>query len=90
SLDVFGVHGIGGIIGAVLTGVFIREGYEGAVDNQWIQQIKSVVVTVVWSAVAATIALTVAKVAVGLRVEESDEDQGLDTTSHGETGYSAG
>ena len=88
SLDVFGVHGIGGIVGAVLTGVFIRDGID-TVDGQLIQQIKSVVVTIVWSGVAAFIALFIAKVAVGLRVDESDEEQGLDTTTHGEAGYTA-
>ncbi len=90
SLDVFGVHGIGGIVGAILTGVFLREGAsELSVGAQTFQQIKSVVVTIVWSGVAATIALFVAKVTVGLRVDESDEEQGLDTTTHGEAGYTA-
>ncbi len=87
SLDVFGVHGVGGIIGAVLTGVFFREGFDAA-DNQLIQQVKSVLVTIVWSGVVATISLFIAKIICGgLRVSESDEEQGLDTTTHGETGY---
>jgi Amt family ammonium transporter len=85
SLDVFGVHGIGGIVGAVLTGVFLREGF-GA-EGQVLTQIKSVAVTVVWSAVAAAIGLGVAKVLVGLRVDDADEQTGLDQTSHGEGAY---
>ena len=87
SLDVFGVHGVGGIVGAILTGVFIREGVD-AVDGQLLQQIKSVIVTILWSGVVAFIALTIAKVTVGLRVPESEEEEGLDTTSHGEAAYS--
>jgi Amt family ammonium transporter len=87
SLDVFGVHGIGGIIGAVLTGVFLRD-KEIDVVHQTMQQIKSVLVTIGWSGVAAFIGLTVAKVLVGLRVEETDEERGLDQASHGESAYS--
>lgn len=86
SLDVFGVHCIGGILGAVLTGVFIRDGIE-AVDNQLWVQIKSVAVTAVWSGVVATIALLIAKFTVGLRVPEQEESEGIDTHTHGETGY---
>ncbi len=92
SLDVFAVHGVGGIIGAVLTGVFIREGSmpEGmTVATQTVAQIKSVLVTIGWSAVSAVIALTIAKVVVGLRVSEEDENSGLDRTSHGEEAYNS-
>ena len=90
SLDVFGVHGIGGIIGALLTGIFIREGEMKAdsVGAQFVAQAGSVAITIVWSAAAAIIALTVAKFTVGLRVDESDEERGLDQTSHGESAYS--
>jgi ammonium transporter, Amt family len=90
SLDVFGVHGVGGIVGAILTGVFIRPDAlpEGmTIASQTIAQTKSVLVTIGWSAVASVIALTVAKVAVGLRVSEDDERTGLDRTSHGEEAY---
>ncbi|MFP6874266.1 MAG: ammonium transporter [Verrucomicrobiales bacterium] len=89
SLDVFGVHGIGGIVGAILTGVFIREGYDGPEGGmaQAIIQGKAVLVTIVWSAVAAVVALTVAKVTVGLRVSDNEEDNGLDQGSHGESAY---
>ncbi len=87
SLDVFGVHGIGGIVGAILTGVFIREGAGDAGIAQVIIQIKSIVVTIVWSGAAALIALTVAKFTVGLRVDETEESAGLDQGSHGESAY---
>ncbi len=86
SLDVFGVHGIGGIVGAILTGVFVRG---GAPEGQVLIQIKSVLVTIGWSGAAAFLALLVAKFTVGLRVTEQDENMGLDTTSHGETAYTA-
>jgi len=90
SLDVFGVHGIGGIVGALLTGVFIREGYEGPVGGftqLWIQA-KSVVVTIVWSAAAAMIALIAAKVFCrGIRVDEDIEHGGLDRSEHSEEAY---
>lgn len=88
SLDVFGVHGIGGIVGALLTGVFIREGAGEAGITQVIIQAKAVAVTIVWSGVASVIALTVAKFTVGLRVDEEDEETGLDQSSHGESAYS--
>ena len=88
SLDVFGVHGIGGIVGAVLTGVFIREGAGEAGVTQVIIQVKSILVTIIWSAVASVIALSVAKFTVGLRVDEGDEETGLDQSSHGESAYS--
>ena len=90
SLDVFGVHGIGGIVGALLTGVFIREGYDGPVGGfaqLWIQA-KSVIVTIIWSAVAAVIALFIAKVCCrGVRVEEDVEHGGLDRSEHSEEAY---
>ncbi|HIG82462.1 MAG TPA: ammonium transporter [Verrucomicrobiales bacterium] len=88
SLDVFGVHGIGGIVGALLTGVFIREGAGEAGMTQVIIQAKAVGVTIVWSGVASVIALTVAKFTVGLRVDEEEEETGLDQSSHGESAYS--
>ncbi|GAA5482716.1 ammonium transporter [Haloferula sargassicola] len=90
SLDVFAVHGVGGIIGAVLTGVFLREGAaaEGmTVATQTWAQIKSVLVTIGWSAVAAVIGLTVARFTVGLRVSDEEETGGLDRTIHGEEAY---
>lgn len=90
SLDVFGVHGVGGIIGAVLTGVFIRPDAlaEGmTIISQTWAQTKSVLVTIAWSAVVSVIALTIARVTVGLRVSEDHEQAGLDRTAHGEEAY---
>ena len=94
ALDVFGVHGVGGIVGAILTGVFAAPslGGTGAEDfsiasQVWIQT-WSVLVTIVWSAVVAFVAYKVADLLVGLRVPEDEEREGLDITSHGETAYS--
>jgi Amt family ammonium transporter len=89
SLDVFGVHGIGGIVGAVLTGVFLREVPEHGIMTQTVIQIKAVGVTVVWSGVVAFVALFIAKVTVGLRVSEDEENSGLDITYHGEEAYNS-
>ena len=89
SLDVFGVHGIGGIVGAVLTGVFLREVPEHGIATQTMIQIKAVGVTVVWSGAVAFIALMIAKVTVGLRVSEDEEQSGLDITYHGEEAYNS-
>ena len=93
SLDVFGVHGVGGIIGAILTGVFIRESYmlENGIEDtgkQVLAQFGSVVVTMAWSAVVSVVALTIARIFCGgLRVTEVQEQRGLDTTVHGEAAY---
>lgn len=94
SLDVFGVHGVGGIIGAVLTGVCASAALGGtppdgyAMGAQVFTQIKSVVVTVIWSGVVSFIALSLAKALTGgLRVTEDVEASGLDLTEHGEEGY---
>ena len=90
SLDVFGVHGIGGIVGALLTGVFIREGYTDATGGGlqlWIQA-KSVLVTAVWSALTASVAMLVARVLCkGIRVDTDVEHGGLDLNNHGEEAY---
>ncbi len=104
ALDVFGVHGLGGILGALLTGVFNNQALGGpglvtdwvtasvgsnAVMAQVIIQAKGVLITVGWTAVAAFISFKVADLMVGLRVPEDEEREGLDTTSHGERAYSA-
>jgi Amt family ammonium transporter len=93
SLDVFGVHGVGGILGAILTGVFTAPGLGGTggedfsiASQVWIQTY-SVIITIVWSAVVAFIAYKIADVVVGLRVPEDEEREGLDITAHGETAY---
>ena len=96
SLDVFGVHGIGGIVGAILTGVCAAESMGGAgleldsIGAQVIAQIKSVIVTIIWSAVVSVVAFKIAGALTGgCRVSDDEEDQGLDLNSHGESGYSS-
>ena len=102
SLDVFGVHGVGGIVGALLTGVFAAPSLGGtgvydyvanavganySISSQvWIQT-QGVLVTIVWSAVVSIIAFKLVDLVIGLRVSEEDEREGLDITSHGETAY---
>jgi ammonium transporter, Amt family len=91
SLDVFGVHGIGGIVGAILTGVFAREligGTPGLIEGNpgqvWIQ-IQGIIATVVYSAVGTFILLKLIDLVIGIRVEEEAEIGGLDLALHGET-----
>ncbi|WP_414160936.1 ammonium transporter AmtB [Serratia sp. BNK-12] len=94
TCDVFGVHGVCGIVGCLLTGVFTSAslggtGYAEGVTmghQVWIQLL-SVVITLVWSGVAAFIAFKVAGAIVGLRVPEEQEREGLDVNSHGESAY---
>ncbi|CAN7184698.1 Ammonia channel [compost metagenome] len=102
SLDVFGVHGVGGILGALLTGVFASPSLGGTgiydyVTNKvaddysiagqlWIQ-FQGVLTTVVWSGVVAFVAYKLVDMLIGLRVPEDEEREGLDITSHGETAY---
>ena len=97
AFDVFGVHGVGGIVGAILTGVFASQSLGGtggltpdtyAMGHQVWVQIKSVLITLVWSGVVAVVAYKIADLLVGLRVSEEAEREGLDITSHGETAYS--
>ena len=103
SLDVFGVHGVGGILGALLTGVFAAPSLGGtgiydyvankvapdySISGQvWIQ-LQGVLTTLVWSGVVAFIAYKLVDMLIGLRVPEEEEREGLDITSHGETAYS--
>jgi ammonium transporter, Amt family len=93
TLDVFGVHGIGGIAGALLTGVFTAPSLGGtgkpdfSIASQLMIQGEAVIITIIWSAVAAFIAYKIADIVVGLRVSEEAEREGLDTTSHGERAY---
>jgi len=93
SLDVFGVHGIGGIVGALLTGVFTAPSLGGTGGDDfniatqlWVQA-EGVLITIVWSAVIAYLAYKIVDVVIGLRVSAEDEREGLDITSHGETAY---
>lgn len=92
SLDVFGVHGIGGIVGALLTGVFSAQSLGGteadlAIGAQvWVQFV-SVAFTVLWCAVVTAVVMLIVKLVVGLRVTEDEEREGLDIVSHGESAY---
>lgn len=95
SLDAFGVHGIGGIVGCLLTGVFadpelggmgFAEGITTIGQQVWAQFL-SLVVTVVFSGVLSFIILKIVDAIVGLRVEENEEQEGLDLALHGERGY---
>ena len=93
SLDVFGIHGIGGIIGAVLTGVFSAATFGGvkgddyAMMSQLWVQIEGVIITIVWSGVVSYIAYKLVDMTIGLRVDTDTERQGLDLVSHGEQAY---
>ena len=91
SLDAFGVHGIGGIVGALLTGVFSATALGGSEDimigSQVWAQFLSIVVTIIWSGVLSFIILKIVDAIVGLRVEEDDERMGLDLSQHNERGY---
>jgi Amt family ammonium transporter len=102
SLDVFGIHGVCGIVGALLTGVFNTQSLGGpglvtdwvtatvgsnAIGTQvWIQ-LKAVLLTIVWSGVVSFVAFKIVDLVIGLRVTEEDEREGLDIASHGETAY---
>ena len=90
SLDVFGVHGVGGIVGALLTGVFAVEAIggtpgllEGNPGQVWLQFV-GIAATVAWSALATFVILKIVEKLVGLRVPEQDEVEGLDIALHGE------
>ncbi len=101
SLDVFGIHGVGGIVGAILTGVFAAPSLGGAgvydyatgavgafdMGHQVMVQVLGVVICVVWSGVVSFAAIYVVKATIGLRVTTADERQGLDVTVHGESAY---
>jgi ammonium transporter, Amt family len=102
SLDVFGVHAVGGILGALLTGIFVspalggpgvvvdwvtgKTGYPGYLTQLWIQA-KAVGITIIWSATVAFAAYRIVDMTIGLRVPEDAEREGLDITSHGESAY---
>jgi Amt family ammonium transporter len=103
SLDVWGVHGVGGIVGALLTGIFNNQALGGpglvtdwvtatvgsnGIWDQFLIQAKGVGLTIVWSGVVSIIAFKIVDLVIGLRVTEEEEREGLDITSHGETAYS--
>ncbi|MFO1399408.1 MAG: ammonium transporter [Burkholderiales bacterium] len=102
TLDVFGVHALGGILGALLTGIFVSPDLGGpSVVSDWVTgkteypgymaqlmiQAKAVGLTVVWSAVVAYVSYKIVDLTIGLRVPEEQEREGLDITSHGESAY---
>ncbi|MBS1230958.1 MAG: ammonium transporter [Proteobacteria bacterium] len=101
SLDVFGVHGVGGILGSILTGIFCSPSLGGTgvydyvanavgdydMSAQVISQLWGVGTAIVWSAVVSVIAYKLVDMVIGLRVPEEEEREGLDITSHGETAY---
>jgi len=103
SLDVFGVHGVGGIFGALATGVFAAPalGGQGIMDyvankmsadpyvifDQVKIQAIAVGTTIIWSAIVSVIAYKLVDIVIGLRVPEDEEREGLDITSHGESAY---
>jgi len=102
TLDVFGVHAVGGILGALLTGVFVSPalggpgfvtdwvtaatGFTSIAEQVWVQA-KAVGLTVVWSGVVAYVSYKIVDLTVGLRVPEEQEREGLDITAHGESAY---
>jgi len=102
ALDCFGIHAVGGILGALLTGVFnspslggpgfvtdwvtMKTGYSSIGEQLWIQ-FKAVGLVLVWTGVVAYISFKIADLLVGLRVSEEEERQGLDINSHGESAY---
>ena len=94
SLDAFGVHGIGGIVGALLTGVFVAKSLGGnglaegmSIGTQVWAQLLSIIITIAWSGILSFIILKIVDATVGLRVEEDDERMGLDLSQHNERGY---
>ena len=93
SLDVFGIHGVAGIVGAVLTGVFAAATFGGIKGDDyammaqlWIQ-IEGVLITIVWSGVVSYVLFKAIDMTIGLRVDNDTERQGLDLTAHGEKAY---
>jgi len=91
ALDTFGVHGVGGTLGAILTGVLATNDVNGVVGGLkaglLANQLKAAAITIVWSVVATTIIAFVVKAVVGLRPTEESETVGLDLAEHGEEGY---
>jgi len=84
SLDAFGVHGIGGILGALLTGVFVSKEISG-MDGSFLIQLKGVAVTVIYGFAASFLILFLIDKTMGLRVSEEQEREGLDISLHGES-----
>lgn len=94
SLDVFGIHGVGGIVGGLLVAVFNAKALGGPgldsigmIGGQLLVQLEGIVITIIWSGAVAFIAFKIADLMCGLRVTEDMEREGLDITSHGESAY---
>ena len=91
ALDTFGVHGVGGTLGAILTGVFAdpetNSVVTGLKDGLMIEQLKAVILTIVWSVVATVVIAYIVKMVFGLRPDAETEETGLDLIEHGESGY---
>jgi Amt family ammonium transporter len=91
ALDTFGIHGVGGTLGAILTGVFADEKANSIVaglkEGLLMAQLKACAVTIVWSLVATFIITMIVKVVIGLRPTAEQEELGLDLAEHGEQGY---
>jgi Amt family ammonium transporter len=97
SLDAFGVHGVGGMLGALLTGVFASKAWNAAGQNGLLHgnagqlgvQALGLAAAGAYAAIMTFAILRVLRATVGLRVDEADEREGLDTTQHGEEAYNA-
>lgn len=101
ALDVFGVHGVGGILGAIMTGIFADPALGGvgvydyvankvadySIATQLVSQFWGIGTTIVWSGVVSLVAYKLVDMTIGLRVTEEEEREGLDTVSHGESAY---
>ena len=94
SLDVFAVHGVGGVLGSLLVAVLATDVFSGmglaegmTVGSQLFVQAKSIVITVIWTSIASYLILKIAAVISGLRVDDEAELEGLDLSQHGERGY---
>ena len=93
SLDVFPVHGVGGILGTLLTAIFASSqfgglGMENSISDQFLIQLFGVVFTIIWCTIFTIVAIKVAEIFTGnLRVTNEDEETGVDISSHGESSY---
>ena len=94
ALDVFAVHGVGGLLGAVATGVFataaIQAGYTGLLEGnvaQLVNQVIAVAATVAYAVVSTFVIVKLVDLVLGIRVKAADEEMGLDLAVHGEAAY---
>jgi Amt family ammonium transporter len=96
ALDTFGVHGVGGTLGALVTGIFATHDVNGNLATNlkdvvghtlFLEQVKAVLLTAVWSVGATAILAVIVKAVIGLRADREIEESGLDQAEHGEAGY---